>query len=81
MITKDEVIELANAYLAITDPRARFNTREENAPVIHALVGALVDLINAELAKFTRKCEVCGSDMSPNGGVFECGNGCGWAPR
>lgn len=46
MITKDEVIKRINERVRLHDPRLHFDEREENAPMIHAVIGVLVDLIN-----------------------------------
>lgn len=49
-ITKDDVINLMNERLKQTTLREQISKHEHEAPVLHALIASLVEMVDVELA-------------------------------
>jgi len=51
MLTKDDIIAMINQRLSLTTIEMRVGQNEHHAPMIHAIIGTLVDYFNDELKK------------------------------
>lgn len=48
MITKDEVIKRINERVRLHDPRLHFGERERDAPMVHAMIAVLLEVIGEQ---------------------------------
>lgn len=70
MITKEQVVKAVNERLALVTVNQRFDEREHEAPVFHAIIAVLCDAMNSELEELRKLIDTSSLDKRA---ISKCG--------